>query len=134
MKMSGKGETLESTRVSAFFDGSCDSLGALARARSYQRRRGRLVILLAQLDEPEQDFVALGLQLGDRARANLGVNAVDEGLLYFWRQYRLPENLPPGRHGAGELLKEVLDAAWAAAEMIEHHVAHDAPSQARAPA
>src|SRR6266851_3367528 len=68
------------------------------------------------------------------ARAALGMNAVDELLLHFGRQYRLPENLPPGRHRAGELLEEVLDAAWAAAEVVEHHVAHDAPTQARAPA
>src|SRR6267154_6184162 len=62
------------------------------------------------------------------------MNAVDELLLHFGRQYRLAENLPPRRHRAGELLEEVLDAAWAAAEMVEHHVAHDAPTQARAPA
>src|SRR5258707_9646095 len=62
------------------------------------------------------------------------MNAVDELLLHFGRQYRLAENLPPGRHRAGELLEEVLDAAWAAAEMVEHHVAHDTPTQTRAPA
>src|SRR5258708_29903634 len=62
------------------------------------------------------------------------MNAVDELLLHFGRQYRLPENLPPGRHRAGELLEEVLDAAWAAAEVVEHHVSHDAPAQARSPA
>src|SRR4051812_42558997 len=62
------------------------------------------------------------------------MNAVDERLLHFGRQYRLPENLPPGRHRTGELLEEVLDAALAAAEVVEHHVAHDAPTQARPPA
>ena len=36
----------------------------------------------------------------------------------------------PG-HVANRLL---LDAAWAAAEVVEHHVAHDAPTQARSPA
>src|SRR5260221_5553131 len=91
-------------------------------------------MLAAQLDQPQQDVVALSLQFGNRPRADLGMNAVDELLLHFGRQYRLAENLPPGRHRAGELLEEVLDAAWAAAEMVEHHVAHDAPAQARAPA
>src|SRR4051812_3775652 len=62
------------------------------------------------------------------------MNAVDELLLHFGRQYWLPENLPPGRHRTGELLEEALDAALAAAEVVEHHVAHDAPTQARAPA
>src|SRR3954469_13458574 len=62
------------------------------------------------------------------------MNAVDERLLHFGRQYRLSENLPPRRHGAGELLEEVLDAALAAAEVVEHHVAHNAPAQARPPA
>ena len=37
-------------------------------------------------------------------------------------------------HRTGELLEEVLDTARAAAEVVEHHVAHDAPAQARAPA
>src|SRR5947209_17503426 len=59
------------------------------------------------------------------------MNAVDERLLHFGRQYWLPKNLPPGRHRAGKLLEEVLDAAFAATEVVEHHVAHDAPAQAR---
>ena len=49
-------------------------------------------------------------------------------------QHRRAEGLPPGRHRAGELLEEVFDAARTAAEMVEHHVAHHAPAQARAPA
>ena len=49
------------------------------------------------------------------------------------RQHRRAEGLPPGRHRAGELLEEVLDAARTAAEVVEHHVAHDAPAQARPP-
>ena len=36
-------------------------------------------------------------------------------------------------HRAGELLEEVLDTARASAEVIEHHVAHDAPAQSRSP-
>src|SRR5437660_4610453 len=107
---------------------------ALAGAGSRFGRGRRLLDLGAQLEQPQQDLVALRLQLGNRARADLGMNALDELLLHFGRQYRLPENLPPGRHRAGELLEEVLDAAWAAAEVVEHHVAHDAPTQARAPA
>src|SRR5439155_20841157 len=106
----------------------------LAGAGSRLGRRRRLLGLGAQLEQTQQDLVALRLQLGNRARADLGMNAVDEFLLHFGRQYRLPENLPPGGHRAGELLEEVLDAALAAAEVVEHHVARDAPTHARAPA
>src|SRR6266403_2225165 len=97
-------------------------------------RLARLGNLVAQLDQAEQNFVALRLQLLDGARARLGMDAVDERLLHFRRQYRRAEGLPPGRHRAGELLEEVLDAARTAAEVVEHQVAHDAPTQARAPA
>src|SRR6267378_2713430 len=83
-------------------------------------RLARLGNLVAQLDEAEQDFVALRLQLLDGARACLGMDAVDELLLHFRSQYRRAEGLPPGRHRAGELLKEVLDDAPAATEMVEH--------------
>src|SRR2546430_6962764 len=38
------------------------------------------------------------------------------------------------RHRTGELLEEVLDTARAAAEVVEHHLAHNDPAQARAPA
>src|SRR6185295_5166455 len=62
------------------------------------------------------------------------MDAVDELLLHFRSQHRRAEGLPPSPHRAGELLEEVLDTAWAAAEVVEHHVAHDAPAQARAPA
>src|SRR5262249_6221692 len=101
---------------------SCDSM--------WSDRPGTLG---AQFDEAEQDLVALRLQLLDRARSDLGMNAVDELLLHVRRQHRRAEGLPPGRHRAGELLEEVLDAARAAAEVIEHHVAHDAPAQAWTP-
>ena len=87
----------------------------------------------AQLNQPEQHFVSLCRQLVDGARADLGVNAVDDLLLHFRRQHRLSENLPPGRHRTGELLEEVLDAALAAAEVVEQQAAHDAPTQAGAP-
>src|SRR5713101_660883 len=105
----------------------------LAYACRCSRCRSHFLGLGAQLEQSQQDLVALRLQLGNRARANLGMNAVDELLLHFGRQYGLPENLPPGRHRAAELLEEVLDAALAAAEVVEHHVAHDAPTQARPP-
>src|SRR5215468_2701711 len=94
----------------------------------------RLSTLGAQLDETEQDLVALRLQILDRARSDLGMNAVDELLLHLRGEQRRAEGLPPGGHRAGELLEEVLDAARAAAKVIEHHVAHDAPAQARPPA
>src|SRR5438552_7583510 len=84
----------------------------LSGAGSCLGRRRRLLGLGAQLEQPQQDLVALRLQLGNRARADLGMNALDELPLHIGRQYRLPENLPPGRHRAGELLEEVLDAAW----------------------
>jgi hypothetical protein len=110
-------------------------ISAILHARSCGLvARAVLFILAAQLEQSQQDLVTLRLQFGNRARADLGMNAVDERLLHFGRQYRLPENLPPRRHGAGELLEEVLDAALATAQMIEHQVAHDAPAQARAPA
>src|SRR5712691_5577983 len=96
-------------------------------------RLARLGNLVAQLDEAEQDFVSLRLQLLDGARSDLGVDAVDELLLHFRSQHRRAEGLPPGRHWAGELLEEVLNATWTAAEMIEHHVAHNSPAQAGSP-
>src|SRR5712692_5130192 len=84
-------------------------------------RLARLGNLVAQLDQAEQDFVALRLQLLDGARSSLGMDAVDELLLHFRSQHRRAEGLPPGRHRSGELLEEVLDAAWTAAEVVEHH-------------
>src|SRR5277367_2859154 len=92
-----------------------------------------LPTLGAQFDKPEQNLVPLRLQLLDGARSDLGVNTVDELLLHFGRQFRLTKALPPGCHGASKLVKEVLDAAPDAGEMIEHHVAHDAPTQPRPP-
>src|SRR6266849_2176100 len=96
-------------------------------------RLARLGNLVAQLKQAEQDLVALRLQLLDGARSDLSVDAVDELLLHFRSQHRRAEGLPPGRHRAGELLEEVLDAAWTAAEMVEHQAAHNAPAQAGAP-
>src|SRR5882757_6330153 len=93
----------------------------------------RLGNLVAQLNQAEQDFVALRLQLLDGARSRLGMDAVDELLLHFRSQYRRAEGLPPGRHRAGKLLEEVLDAARTATEMVEHQAAHNAPAQAWAP-
>src|ERR1700722_11512214 len=87
----------------------------------------------AQFEQPEQDLVALRRQITDGARAHLGVNTVDELLLDLRRQDRRAKGLPPRRHRTAELRKEVLDAPGAATEMIEHHVAHDAPAQARPP-
>src|SRR6266852_3615333 len=84
-------------------------------------RLARLGNLVAQLNQAEQDFVALRLQLLDRARSDLGMDAVDQLLLHFRSQHRRAEGLPPGRHRAGELLEEVLDAARTTAEMVEHH-------------
>src|SRR5262245_36107389 len=87
----------------------------------------------AALNQTEQNLVTLRLQLLDGAGSGLGVDAVDKLLLHLRRQHRRAESLPKTGHRAGELLEEVLDAAWAAAEVIEHHVAHDAPSQPRPP-
>src|ERR1700720_3045258 len=89
-------------------------------------RSARFANLVAQLDQAEQDFVALRLQFLDGARSGLGMDAVDELLLYFRSQHRRAEGLPPGRHRAGELLEEVLNAARTAAEMVQHHAAHNA--------
>ena len=49
----------------------------------FQSRRTFLSGLSAKLDEAEQDFVTLRLQLLDGARSHLGMDAVDELLLHF---------------------------------------------------
>src|SRR5262249_22521422 len=82
-----------------------------------------------QFDEAEQILVPRCLELVDGARSNLGMDAVDELLLHLGRQYRGAQRLPPGCHRTRELLEEMLDAAGAAAEVIEHQVAHHAPAQ-----
>src|SRR5579859_1592105 len=101
---------------------------------SGNRRRIRgLLSLGAQFQEAQQDLVALRLQLFDRAGADLLVDAVDELLLGLRRQHRIAERLPPDRQWAGELLEEVLDSAGPAAQVVEHHIAHDSPPEARTP-
>src|SRR5690349_21016465 len=94
---------------------------------------GGALYLRAQLNKLEQHFVSLSRQFVNRARTDLGAHAVNQLLLHCGRQHRLPENLPPRCHRTGELREEVLDAALAAAEMIEKEAPHDAPPQARAP-
>src|SRR5262245_36246558 len=86
-----------------------------------------------QFNETEQDLVPLPLQLLDRARSDFGMDAFDELLLHLRSEHRRAEGLPPGRHRATELLEEVLNAARPTAQVIEHHVAHDAPAQAWTP-
>ena len=90
-------------------------------------------MLVSELDEPDHEVVALCFELLDGASTHFGVDAVDESLLYFRRERRRAERLPRTRHRSGELMKEVLDAAGATAEVIEQHVAHHAPTQARTP-
>ena len=58
---------------------------------------------------------------------------MDKRLLNFGRQLWLSESLPPGRHWPAELLKEVFDAALAAAQMVEKQTTHNPPTQARPP-
>ena len=77
--------------------------------------------------------VSLCRQLVDGARTRLQYEMVDELLLHFGRQHRLPDNLPPRRHWTGELLKEMLDAAVTAAEVVEKQASHDAPTQSGPP-
>src|ERR1700719_4548709 len=62
------------------------------------------------------------------------MHAVDELLLQFGRQHRVAESLPPRGEGSGELFEKMLDAAFTATQVIEEHVAHEAPTQARSPA
>src|ERR1700674_1122243 len=62
------------------------------------------------------------------------MNAVDERLLHFGGQHGASKRLPPSCHGTGELFEKMLDAAFTAAQVIEKHVAHEAPTQARSPA
>jgi len=66
---------------------------SLAGAGRRLGRRRRLLSLGAQFEQPQQDLVALRLQFGNRARADLSMNALDEFLLHFGRQLWLPENL-----------------------------------------
>src|ERR1700730_15277838 len=88
----------------------------------------------AQLEQPEQHFVAFCRKLFDGVRPDFGMNAVDELLLDFGRQHRASKRLPPSCHGSGELLEKVLHAAFPATEVIEEHVAHEPPTQAWSPA
>src|SRR3984885_5690651 len=62
------------------------------------------------------------------------MNAVDELLLYLGRQHRVAERLPPRCEGSGELFEKMLDATFTAAQVIEKHAAHEAPTQPRSPA
>src|ERR1700723_2964175 len=62
------------------------------------------------------------------------MNAVDELLLYLGRQHRVAERLPPRREGSRELFEKMLDATFTAAQVIEKHAAHEAPTQPRSPA
>src|SRR5258708_6376097 len=87
-----------------------------------------------KLEEPEQHFVAFCRKRVDGARPDFGMNAVDELPLHFGRQHRASKRFPPSCHGTGELLEKVLDAACTAAQVIEEHVAHEPPTQARSPA
>src|ERR1700722_20647 len=88
----------------------------------------------APLQQPEQHSIAFRCQFLDGVRPDFGMNAVDELPLYFGRQHRVSKRLPPSGHGTGELLEKMLDAAFTAAQMVEEHVAHEAPTQARSPA
>src|SRR5882757_8569157 len=94
----------------------------------------RLLCSRTKLEEPEQHFVAFCRKRVDGTRPDFGMNAVDELLLYFGRQHRISKRLPPSCHGTGELLEKVLHAAFPATEVIEEHVAHEPPTQARSPA
>src|SRR5271154_624595 len=62
------------------------------------------------------------------------MNPVDELLLNFGRQHRVAERLPPRCEGSGELFEKMLDATFTAAQVIEKHAAHEAPTQTRSPA
>src|SRR5260370_4095289 len=66
-------------------------------------RRGRALDLLAQFEQAQQDLVALGLELGDCARAHLLVEPGGELVPHRWRQFGRAEHLPPGGHGGCEL-------------------------------
>src|SRR5262249_29918373 len=101
--------------------------GAAAALRRGDGVRGGRLALLPQFDKHEQYVVPLLFQVRDGARSDLGMDAVNELLLQLRSEHRRAEGLPPSRHRGGELLEEVLDAARTAAEVIEHHIAHDTP-------
>ena len=94
----------------------------------------RLLCSGTELKESKQHFVTFCRKRVDGARADFGVNAIDERLLQLGCQHRVAERLPPGCEGSCELFEKMLDAAFATAQMIELHVAHQAPAQARPPA
>src|SRR5258708_13872757 len=87
-----------------------------------------------KLEEPEQHFVAFCRKRVDGSRPDFGMNAVDELPLHFGRQHRASKRFPPSCHGTGELLEKVLDGGCTGAQVIEEHVAHERPTQARSPA
>src|ERR1700722_20849187 len=62
------------------------------------------------------------------------MNTLNELPLHFGRQHRATERLPPSCHRTGELLEKVLYATFPATQVIEEHVAHEPPTQARPPA
>jgi hypothetical protein len=57
--------------------------GGLVSGDRHRRFLARLGNLVAQLNQAEQDFVALRLQFLDGARSDLGMDTVDELLLRF---------------------------------------------------
>src|SRR5260370_1029512 len=95
--------------------------GASPQAASRRARlpgAGRILDPAASLEQRQQDLVAVGLQLGNRALAHFLVHSGDQLLPDSRRQFRRAKHFPPGRHGASELVEEMLDAARAAAQVI----------------
>jgi hypothetical protein len=88
----------------------------------------------AQSEEAEKYPVALFGEFLDRARSHFGFDAVDELLPQFGCQLRRAEGLPPGGNRPGELVQEVRHAAFAAPQVVEQNLPHDAPAQSRPPA
>src|SRR5260370_18363083 len=107
--------------------------GASDRASRLLECHGGRFVPGAQLEQSQQDLVTLRLQVGDRARSHLRMQAVDQLAPHFRRQFERAEHLPPGRHRPGELVEEVLDAALPATQGIEKDLTHDAPAQSGSP-
>ena len=95
--------------------------------RGWHNRTGRF---RAQLKEPEQDPSRSAANSSTERSACLSVDTVDEFALKVGVNSGEPRTFPPGGHWTGELL-EKCRLAFTTAEMVEHHLAHDAPGRER---
>src|ERR1700746_73728 len=83
----------------------------------------------------QQHAVAFTFEFLDRAAIGLLGRTFDDGLLNLWAELRdRPKIFPPCGQWPGELLHEMLNSAWTAAEMEQKIWTHQAPAQSGSPA